>query len=253
MSETNSSILFETRNVSQRFGSFQALTGVSIQVRRGQILALIGPNGAGKSTLLNVLAGVNSPASGTVHFDGQDITSQPVNKRARMGIGRSHQVVRLFGELTSQQVAQLAVQRDMGVWSWLTSRGRMRVAERAHDLLKTYSLDEYADQPTGTLAHGIQKRLEIALALANNAPLLLLDEPMAGLTSSERESLAATLRQLARDHAIVFVEHDIDMVMALADRVCVLHNGELIAEGTPTEVKENPQVQSVYLHRAADA
>lgn len=243
--------LLETRALSQRFGSFNALREVTLKVRPATVHALIGPNGAGKSTLLNLLAGATRPVGGSISFDGRDITALPVHRRARLGIGRSYQVVRLFEGLTCLQAAELAVQRDLPWREWVLPAGRHRVREQAQALLQRWRLDRWAGVETSSLAHGIQKRLEIALALANESRLLLLDEPMAGLTTRERAELAGVIRELARDKAIVFVEHDIDMVMALADHVTVLHNGEILAEGTPQEVRAHAAVRAAYLHKEA--
>lgn len=241
--------LLETRSLCQRFGSFHALRDVNLTVRSGEVHALIGPNGAGKSTLLNLLAGSARPVSGTVHFLGRDITTVPVHGRARLGIGRSYQVVRLFEGLTCLQATELAVQRGFRWYDWVRPAGRKQIREKASDLLARWGLDNWADVDSSSLAHGIQKRLDIALALCNHSRLLLLDEPMAGLTGHERSGLADVIRDLAREHAVVFVEHDMDMVMSLADRVTVLNNGEILAEGTPTQVRANAAVRAAYLHR----
>ncbi|WP_337180031.1 ABC transporter ATP-binding protein [Hydrogenophaga borbori] len=243
--------LLETRSLGQRFGSFQALSDVNLRVQPRCIHALIGPNGAGKSTLLNLLAGATRPASGSVHVDGIDVTHVPVHRRARMGIARSYQVVRLFDGLSCQQAAELAVQRDRPVRDWLSPASRRVIQAEASALLQRNGLLDWADQETSALAHGLQKRLEIALALANSSRLLLLDEPMAGLASHERGEIARVIRELSTHCAVVFVEHDIDMVMALADRVTVLHNGSILAEGTPAEVRADAAVRDAYLHREA--
>nr|ART90054.1 branched-chain amino acid transport ATP-binding protein LivG [uncultured bacterium] len=241
--------LLETQTVCQRFGSFRALNDVNLCVAPRCVHALIGPNGAGKSSLMNVLAGAVAPASGKVLFKDRDVTAMPVHRRALLGIGRSYQVVKLFEGLTCQQVAEIAVQRDLPSWRWLMTSSRAHIQAKARALLESAGLAVYADVETNTLAHGIQKRLEIALAVANDAQLLLLDEPMAGLTAHERVELATLIRSLAQRSAVVFVEHDMDMVMSLADRISVLHNGELIAEGTPDEIRADETVQRIYLHR----
>jgi len=243
--------LLETRALEQRFGTFQALSGVDLCVQREGVHALIGPNGAGKSTLMNLLAGAARPTAGSVWFDGEEVTHTPVHQRARMGIGRSYQVVKLFAGLTCGDAAELAIQRDRPVLDWIRPSARKEIRAAARELLAKHGLVEWERHETTVLAHGIQKRLEIALALANSSRLLLLDEPMAGLAAQERCALADLIRALAQERAVVFVEHDIDMVMALADRVTVLHNGRILAEGTPAEIRSNALVREAYLHREA--
>ena len=243
--------LLETRALERRFGAFQALSGVDLCVQREGVHALIGPNGAGKSTLMNLLAGAARPTAGSVWFDGEEVTHTPVHQRARMGIGRSYQVVKLFAGLTCGDAAELAIQRDRPVLDWIRPSARKEIRAAARELLAKHGLVEWERHETTVLAHGIQKRLEIALALANSSRLLLLDEPMAGLAAHERAELADLIRALAQERAVVFVEHDIDMVMALADRVTVLHNGRILAEGTPAEIRSNALVREAYLHREA--
>jgi branched-chain amino acid transport system ATP-binding protein len=197
--------------------------------------------------LLNLLAGTLRPGAGRIRFGGRDITGLPVHRRAQMGISRSYQVVNLFAGLTCEQVARLAVQRDMTVRDWFSAQGGRAVQVRAHALLGNAGLAELAAEETVNLSHGLQKHLEIALALANDAKLLLLDEPMAGMAMHERIDLARKIRTLAGERTIVFVEHDIDMVMSLADTVTVLHHGSIVAEGTPAEVRADATTQKVYL------
>jgi branched-chain amino acid transport system ATP-binding protein len=241
-------LVLQTRSLGKRYGSFQALSDIDLNVRPKVVHALIGPNGAGKSTLLHLLAGTVTPSTGAIAFEGADITSLPVHRRARLGISRSYQVVHLFEELTCLEAAKAAVQRDVPVAKWLVHSGRRRIEEAAIQLLDRHGLSRFADKPTTSLAHGLQKRLEIALSLANRSSLLLLDEPAAGLTAHERTELASMIRSLARERAVVIVEHDIDMVMSIADRISVLHNGRLIAEGSPEEIKADRLVREVYLH-----
>ncbi|MCC7082953.1 MAG: ABC transporter ATP-binding protein [Burkholderiales bacterium] len=224
-----------------------AVNKVDLRVPRGEIRALIGPNGAGKSTLLNLLAGSLSPTSGRVYLQGADITRLPVHARVRLGLSRSYQVVNLFPELSCREVVQIALQRDLPLRSWMTRPGIRDIERRADELLEAAGLQEVSGHESVRISHGLQKRLEIALALANDAHLLLLDEPMAGLSAREREDLRAHLRLLAGVRTIVFVEHDMEMVMSLADTVTVLHNGSVIAEGTPDEVRSSAAAQEAYL------
>ena len=242
--------ILRTTGVSRSFGKFTAVDAVDLQVANAGIHALIGPNGAGKSTLLNLLAGTLRVSSGQIHYEDRDITTLPVYARARIGISRSYQVVSLFAGLTCRDALQLALQRDLSVTDWL-SRSRMkRLREQADHILQAVDLLDYASVDTMELSHGLQKRLEISLALANASKLMLLDEPMAGMSASERVDLAEQVRKLAKDRAILLVEHDIDMVMYLADTVTVLHNGAIVASGSPTEVRADGRAQSVYLQAA---
>lgn len=233
--------------LTRSFGGLVAVNAVDLRVEAGEIRALIGPNGAGKSTLLNLLAGTLKPDSGKIFFGEKEITKLPVHKRSRQGINRSYQVVSLFGGLTCREVLQLAIQRDLPLRAWLSRNGSRDVARRADAALRAAGLEEVANEESIRISHGLQKHLEIAIALTNDSRILLLDEPMAGMTARERTDLREQLRKLARDRTIVFVEHDIEMVMSLADTVTVMHNGCVIAEGGPEEVRGSSAAQSAYL------
>ena len=237
----------EVEGLSRNFGGLAAVQNVSITVGSGEIRALIGPNGAGKSTLLNLLSGSLAPTTGRIRFGDRDITALPVHQRALLGIARSYQVVNLFPELTCRQVLQLAIQRGLRLRDWLSGTSRAEVARRADAALAAAGLAEFADEESVRISHGLQKHLEIALALANQSRLLLLDEPMAGMTASERTQLREGLRKLAGERTIIFVEHDMEMVMTLADVVTVMHNGSVVAQGTPEEVRASPVAREVYL------
>jgi branched-chain amino acid transport system ATP-binding protein len=239
--------VLDAEGLSRSFGGLAAVQNVSITVGAGEIRALIGPNGAGKSTLLNLLSGTLTPTAGRIRFGDRDITGLPVHERALLGIARSYQVVSLFPEMTCREVLQLAIQRDLRLRDWFSAPSRVEVARRADAALAGAGLAEFADEESVRISHGLQKHLEIALALANQSSLLLLDEPMAGMTTAERTQLREGLRKLAGERTIVFVEHDMEMVMTLADVVTVLHNGSVVVEGTPEEVRANPVAQKVYL------
>lgn len=242
--------ILKTAGVSRSFGKFKAVNSVTLQVESSGIHALIGPNGAGKSTLLNLLAGTLQVSGGQIHYENRDITALPVHSRARIGISRSYQVVSLFADLTCSEVLQLALQRDLRVTDLLWRSRTKQVREKADHILRTVGLQDYSSINTMELSHGLQKRLEISIALANDSRLMLLDEPMAGISASERIDLAEQVRTLAKDRAILLVEHDIDMVMSLADTVTVLHNGAVVASGSPAEVRADGVAQSVYLQAA---
>lgn len=239
--------VLEATNVSRRFGKFVAVDTVDLRIANSGVHALIGPNGAGKSTLLNLLAGTLRVSSGRIHCGERDITGMPVHARACIGISRSYQVVSLFPGVSCRQALELALQRDLPVTTWLSPARMRRIGEEADRLLEEMDLRDFADTETVELSHGLQKHLEIALALANSSKLLLLDEPMAGMSAAERVVLAERVRGLAQDRSVVLVEHDIDMVMALADTVTVLHNGSVVASGTPAEVRADDTARNVYL------
>ena len=233
--------------LTRSFGGLVAVNEASLRVNEGEIRALIGPNGAGKSTLLNLLAGTLKPDSGTIFLGEHEITGLPVHERSRRGINRSYQLVNLFAGLTCRDVLQLAMQRDLAVRAWLSRDGTREIRRRADAALQAAGLEDVASEESTRISHGLQKHLEIAIALANDSRILLLDEPMAGMTARERTELRERLRTRAGDRTIVFVEHDIEMVMTLADRVTVMHNGSVIAEGSPDEVRRNTAAQSAYL------
>lgn len=245
--------IIETQELTLRFGPLIAVAGVNLDVRAGDIHAIIGPNGAGKTTLLNLIAGSLRPTSGSIRFCGQDITRLPIHRRAMLGISRSFQIVKLFSGLTCQQVMQLAVQRDKSAIHWLSERQSKLVAQHAFSLLKSAGLADYADVETTNLSHGLQKHFEIALALANKSRVLLLDEPMAGMNVGERGDLVRTMRRLAGEQTIVFVEHDIETVMSVATRISLMHNGQLIVDGSPAEVRNNTLARTIYLGAAGSA
>ena len=236
--------------VSRSFGGLAAVANVDLCVKAGEIRAIIGPNGAGKSTLLNLLAGTLAPSVGKILLGTEDITRLSVHERARRGISRSYQVVKLFEGLTCREVLQLAIQRDLSLREWFTSGGTAEIIRRADLALEAAGLSDVAQQESIRISHGLQKHLEIALALANESRVLLLDEPMAGMSSRERADLRERLRALAGPRTIVFVEHDMEMVMSLADLVTVMHNGSIIAEGTPEQVRQSAAAQTAYLRTA---
>lgn len=241
--------LLVARELRKDFGGIEAVAGVSFTVAPGELLALIGPNGAGKSTCFNLLNGQIAPDSGSVRLGGVDITGWPPRRVWRMGVGRSFQVAATFASMTVRQNVQMALIAGHGlVWRFLRSADRL-FADRADALLDQVGLRERADHGCGVLAYGELKRLELALALSNDPRLLLMDEPAAGLAPADRLTLMGLVRRLARDHgrAVLFTEHDMDVVFAVADRVLVMDRGLLIAEGTPDQVRADPRVRAVYL------
>jgi ABC-type branched-subunit amino acid transport system ATPase component len=233
----------------KRFGGVRALAGVDLVVERGEFRAIIGPNGAGKSTFFNTMTGLLRPDSGRVRFEGRDVTGELPHLLARKGVGRTFQITSVFQELTALenvQVSLLAHARQ--AWS-MWPRAAVLHADRAHELLDLVGLGAAASRIAGTLAHGDQKRLELAIALAGEPRLLLLDEPTAGMAAQERLESIRLVHAVARQLRLscVFTEHDMAVVFAVATKITVMHQGRVLAEGTPEEVRANRDVQQVYL------
>ena len=243
--------MLELRNLSRHFGGVKAVDGIDLDVRQGEILGLIGPNGSGKSTTVNLIAGRYTPTSGTLRFENEDISSLPPHARAERGIARTFQNIRLFGQLTVWQNLWAArIVRERG-WAgfrqrWLSGAGAAR--EQTEALLAFGGLAEKRDTLAGNLAFGEQRRLELARATASGAQLLLLDEPAAGMNAEEIDELDERIRSLrAQGRTILLIEHHMELVMGVCDRVAVLNFGRKIAEGTPAEVQGDPQVRAAYL------
>jgi branched-chain amino acid transport system ATP-binding protein len=235
--------------LSKHFGGIEALRDVSFTVDSGEKLAIIGPNGAGKTTLLNVLNGQYSPDSGHIYFDGRDITRLSVSRRAHLGIGRAFQSSTLFPSMTVLTNLLLAIHgmkpsRLHLFRSFDTYDAHRNEAER---FLKSVHLWEKKEEVVSDLSHGEQKRLEIAMSLALEPKLLLLDEPSAGLTAGESADVAAILRDLGPLISILIVAHDMDLVFGIADRILVLHYGQVLCTGTPNDVQCNAKVREIYM------
>lgn len=230
-----------------RFGAVAVLDSVALEVASGERRALIGPNGAGKTTLLNVIAGELRPAKGSVRLGGRDATALPPWKRARLGLGRTFQRSTLFGQLTVADNVALAVRaRTRGSLRFWPGRERT-VAEEVGHRLESAAIHHLADRRAANLGHGEQRMLELELALAADPTVLLLDEPMAGLSGAERQAVLSRLLTLPREVTIVIVEHDLDAVFAIAERISVLDHGIKIADGSPAEVRADARVQEAYL------
>lgn len=241
--------------LSKYFGGFRALDGVSLDLLRGEIHAIIGPNGAGKSTFLNVVSGLFPPNSGEIRYNGDRIDHVPPHRRARMGIARSFQITSIFTGLSVAHNVQLAIMAQRGdCWQPFRIAGQRYWAE-ALEFLDSVGLAEMAARPSGELSAGDRKRLEFAIALAGDPKVLLLDEPTAGMSNSERAIVVDIIRRLAaeRNIGILFTEHDIEMVFGNADRITVLHQGSLLVHGDPKSVRDDPRVREVYLGEGHDA
>ena len=241
--------LLSVEGLSKSYGGVHAVRGVSFALHAGEILALIGPNGAGKSTCFDLLNGQNIPDSGRISLLGQDTAGMKPRAIWRLGVGRTFQITATFPTMTVRENVQIAlVSYRRQVFNLWTSTPRFARTE-AGRLLELVGMSGYAERPCGELAYGDLKRLELAIALANQPKLLLMDEPTAGMAPRERIELMRLTAQIAREKSIgvLFTEHDMDVVFEHADRIIVLNRGTLIAEGSPAEVRGNPQVQAVYL------
>ena len=235
--------------LTRRFGGLTAVNDVTLDFALGEVHAVIGTNGAGKSTLINMLSGELAASAGRVLLDGQDITAWPQPRRARAGIGRSYQRTTVFGEFSVQENARLCAQaafpRPLAVWqAALTCKDSGHAAQQA---LAAAGLADQAAQRASTLSHGAKRQLEIAMCLATRPRVLLLDEPLAGMGAEETERMLALLQALKAGHAIALVEHDMDAVFRIADRITVMVNGQVIASDAPQAIRANREVQVAYL------
>jgi len=231
-----------------RFGGLAALNGVNFELPRGEIRAVIGPNGAGKSTFFNCLTGVLRPSSGRILFNGEDITGLSPDRISRKGIGRSYQITNILPNASTLENIRIAAQSRRHGWSLLTHHRAFRdIIEKAEAVLDTVGLSGKGDELAANLSHGEQRNLEIGIALATEPQLLCLDEPTAGMSAGETDDTMALVRRIAKDLTILIVEHDMQVVMELCNRITVLHYGAILAEGTPDEIQQNARVQEVYL------
>ena len=242
-------VVLSCQGLVKKFGGITATNNVSLELRRGARHALIGPNGAGKTTLINLLTGVLEPTEGRITLEGEDISNLAPNKRVRRGMVRTFQINQLFASMTPLETLALVVaqQRGLGTRWWKSLGSDAAVAERAQQLLEQFHLAEVATQKTEVLAYGKRRLLEIAIALACEPRVLLLDEPVAGVPAGEREELLQTVAALPADVSVLLIEHDMDLVFSFADRMTVLVNGTVLTEGTPEEIERNPEVKAVYL------
>ncbi len=247
--------MLELKQVSRQFGGLQALCDVTMSVPDHKIIGLIGPNGAGKTTLINNISGLDHPTSGSIHFNGHDIHRAPPHQVTRLGIARTYQNIRLFGEMTTLENLLIG-QHGRGQSSiidllFFLPRFRQEVRtqrESALVLLRQFNLEEMADTPAGTLPYGAQRRLEMARALATHPQLVLLDEPTAGMNPIETQELGKQIIRLREDGLTALViEHDMSLIHQVCDEVYVLNFGQIIAHGTPSEIKQNPVVIEAYL------
>jgi branched-chain amino acid transport system ATP-binding protein len=246
--------LLETRGLSRAFGSLVAIANVSFAIEPGELRAVIGPNGAGKTTFFNLISGLIPPSGGRIWFEGNDITAMPANRRVDMGITRTFQVTEIFPELSVRENVLIAVESASGLRlsPWIARSMRARVAERVDQLLEAGGLAGKAGRLAGELSHGDQRATEIMMALALKPRLLLLDEPTAGMGEQETYEVVRLIHNLHKNErlSIVLIEHDMRVIFHLADRIMVLAEGAVMAEGTPQEIAADERVQAAYLGSA---
>ena len=243
------SVLMSTVGLTRRFGGLLAVSGVNLELKRGELHAVIGTNGAGKSTLINMLSGEIAASAGGISLDGQDVTRSAQSRRARQGIGRSYQRTTIFPEFTVHENCRLAAQaataRPWTIWQASAACGASNAA--ASEALAAAGLAAEANRIAGSMSHGAKRQLEVAMCLATRPRVLLLDEPLAGMGAEETERMLALLERLKQSHAVLLVEHDMDAVFRIADRITVMVNGTVIASGDAQSIRSNHDVQVAYL------
>ncbi|MDE2254458.1 MAG: ABC transporter ATP-binding protein [Betaproteobacteria bacterium] len=247
--------LLQLQSVSRRFGALQALSEISLTVDQGELRAVIGPNGAGKTTLFNLISGFFPPSSGDILFDGEPIMRVSPSALVQQGIIRTFQITEIFLSLSVYENLRIAAEVAMGVSSrpWMSRALRARIDERVQELMQVVGIAAKADRIAGELSHGDQRVVEVGIALSRKPKLLLLDEPTAGMGDEETQNMTALIRRLNKEQGIttLFVEHDMEIVFGIADRITVLDNGTMLAEGNAHEIANNAAVQAAYLGQAA--
>jgi branched-chain amino acid transport system ATP-binding protein len=247
--------IISTRGLRKEFRGFVAVNEVDLQVDDGSVHALVGPNGAGKTTLFNLLSGFLAPSAGRVEIGGRDVTGLPPERIARLGVARSFQITTLFPALSAREHVELALQAGTGLgWRfWRSDRQLRRFRDRALELLAEVGLTEVAEVPAGSLAYGRKRALELAVALALDPRVLLLDEPTAGMGAEDVDRTVELVRRVAAGRTVVLVEHNMSVVASLADRVTVLQQGRVLVEGPYADVREDPRVITAYLGASSAA
>jgi len=244
--------VIESRGLTKTYGGVHAVSNVSFAVEPGENLVIIGPNGAGKTTLFNMLNGQIPPSAGQIFYLGQDITNLPAHRRTHLGIGRAFQITSLFNELTVIDNMMLAVQgtRPERFQIFRPIKGNKRLMARVGELLDSFGLWELRDERVSCISYGDQRKLEIALSMASDPTMLLLDEPSCGLTAAESEELCTRIINFGKAVTLIVVAHDMDLVFSIATRIMMLHYGEIIVEGNPEEIKNSAIVKEIYMGSA---
>ena len=247
--------VLEVRGLSKRFGSLEVTRNVSLRLEQGARCALIGPNGAGKTTLVNLIGGRVKPSAGEIWIGGRDVTTMSEAARVKAGVGRTFQITSLFRRLTVEENLALAVAEHLGVAGhlWPSRAMRARVDARVAQILTTLRLEHEPQRPVEVLPYGVQRIVELGIALALEPKILLLDEPAAGVPRADVGTIFAAIEQLPPSMAVLLIEHDIDVVFRFTRRVAVLVSGEILVEGTPNEISEHDQVRALYLGEAGRA
>jgi len=241
-------MMLQTEKLSKAFGGLMAVNKITLDVREEDIHAIIGPNGAGKSTFFNVVSGVFPPSSGRLLFQGEEITGAPQHSFARLGISKSFQITNVFQQLSAHENVRVAAQMRSSRYELLKPRAALReLSDRADALLERVGLAGLGARPAADLAHGQQRALEVAMALASDPVLVLMDEPTAGMSPEETRVMMNLIVELAAERTVILVEHKMKLVMGICERLLVLHHGEFLAEGTPAEIRANEDVRRVYL------
>lgn len=244
----NTAPILRAEGVGKRFGGFTALADVTVDFYSDRLTSIIGPNGAGKSTFFNILSGAYPPSEGRIYLENQDITGIAQHRLAHLGIAKSFQITNLFPQLTTFENVRVAVQAKHSRFDiWNRRASLTEVSERAESLLALVGLAGRRDHPAENLAHGEQRALEIAVALACQPRLLLLDEPTAGMSPEEAKAMMDLIVKLHQERTVIIVEHRMKLVMGISDRIIVLHQGRLLAEGSPAEIRAHDEVRRVYL------
>jgi len=241
--------LLETKSVTKAYGALLAVSDVSFSIHSGKIHSIIGPNGAGKTTFFNLLAGVYPPTSGRVLFEGKNISKMKQYKRARIGIGRSYQVTSIFPELTVRENVRVAVQSREGhnFSAFRSAESLSECMDKTNAILEEMGLIAMADQIASTIPYGSQRSLDVAIALATEPKLLLLDEPTSGMSPQDTRKMIHLIERISERYTIALIEHHMSVVMSISDKITVLNQGEVIAEGSPGEIQENDDVKKAYL------
>ena len=239
--------ILETRDLIKEFKGFVAVNGVNLQVRRGQIHALIGPNGAGKTTLLDMICGKTKPTSGSIRFRNLELSQMQEHQIVRAGVGRKFQNPSIYEDLTVMENLEISIPQAHGVWASILFRRTPSVRARLGEVATQVNLRDHLQKKAGLLSHGQKQWLEIGMLLMQEPELLMLDEPVAGMSVSEREKTAELLARISQGRSVVVIEHDMEFVKSIAHKVTVLHQGKLLAAGSMDQVQNNPKVIEVYL------